>query len=270
MNPVKLYWSGGNRNEVNFGDTISPMIVEALSGRPVAYASPKDCEMVAIGSVLNKIAVKKWKRYFSLRFSPVHVWGSGSFSAESLGRASHLAIHAVRGPKTKEALGLTGDVVYGDPGLLVSDIIPVKAGESKARWGIIPHVHDRQSDLLARISAALKGSVIIDLGDRDLSRTARMIAGCDFILSTSLHGMITADSYGIPNAWMKISENVVGSDWKFNDYFLSVSRTVRQPLVLPDEFDKLATLESYLDVASPEIVEERKNGLLQAFRNIGL
>jgi hypothetical protein len=45
------------------------------------------------------------------------------------------------------------------------------------------------------------------------------IAQCNSILSSSLHGLITADSLRIPNIRIEISTAIRGGDWKFNDYY---------------------------------------------------
>ena len=42
---------------------------------------------------------------------------------------------------------------------------------------------------------------------------------CQFILSSSLHGLIMADSFGIPNQWMVLSDKVEGKNFKFYDYY---------------------------------------------------
>lgn len=41
---------------------------------------------------------------------------------------------------------------------------------------------------------------------------------CKYIISSSLHGLICADSICIPNRWIKLSE-LLGSDFKFHDYY---------------------------------------------------
>lgn len=51
------------------------------------------------------------------------------------------------------------------------------------------------------------------------------IVKCEFVLSSSLHGIIFADSFGIPNAHMNVSTRVMGGSYKFDDYVQAVNRT---------------------------------------------
>jgi hypothetical protein len=39
------------------------------------------------------------------------------------------------------------------------------------------------------------------------------------VISSSLHGLIVADSLGIPNVWLRLSPDVLGGDYKFKDYY---------------------------------------------------
>ena len=52
---------------------------------------------------------------------------------------------------------------------------------------------------------------------------------------TSLHGLIVADAYGIPNARVNISNKLIGGDFKFKDYCLSVGREIDLGYQLTDE-----------------------------------
>src|SRR3954466_15763819 len=98
---IRLYWYGGSRNEVNFGDTLSPMIVKHLSGKDVKYAHIHSCDLAAIGSLLDKIIMRQWKRPLHLRFDKIRIWGTGSFGPEKLpGAGNRLAFAAVRGHLT--------------------------------------------------------------------------------------------------------------------------------------------------------------------------
>ncbi len=266
---IRLYWSGGNRNEVNFGDSISPVIVRHLSGKDVAYANINACDVAAIGSLLDKIIAREWKRLLRLRFDKIRIWGTGSFAPDTLlqGR-DRLAIAAVRGNLTRDAMKLDDSVALGDPGLLVGSL-DIKA-EKKYRWGIIPHVIDRKVDVIQDMHKNAGRSCIIDLADPDVLAVAGKIRACDFIISSSLHGLITADAFGIPNVWMRVSENVYGGNWKFLDYFSTVGRTETEPLHLQNTAPDLRSLENTASRVSGGLVEERQKSLVTAFAKMGL
>jgi hypothetical protein len=262
---IRLYWQGGERGEINFGDSISPLLVSALSGREVVYGDIYNCELAAVGSILDKIVAKQWKRLLRLKLHTIKIWGSGSFGPDRIARYGKLDIFAVRGPLTRDAMGLNSSMVLGDPGLLVDRLI--SRPEKVFRWGIIPHVVDREHGVVREMNLATPHSCVINLADPDLLATARTIASCDYIISSSLHGLIAADSFGIPSLWMRLSGDVFGGDWKFHDYFQSVGRSERVPVAMVAD---LRTLEPLAAVADRKTIDQRKQGLEEAFRGMGI
>ena len=58
----------------------------------------------------------------------------------------------------------------------------------------------------------------LDIFD-DVGSFISQLTECEFILSSSLHGLIMADSFGIPNQWMVLSDKVEGKNFKFYDYY---------------------------------------------------
>lgn len=46
---------------------------------------------------------------------------------------------------------------------------------------------------------------------------------CDIIISSSLHGIVFAHSYGKKALWIEISKNVIGDGYKFYDYYSSLN-----------------------------------------------
>lgn len=262
---IRLYWMGGNRGEINFGDSMSPLIVEMMAGRPVRYAPPENCDLIAMGSLLDKVEKKKLKRLLRFRFDPIRVWGSGAFCVEPVTRRG-LAPFAVRGHLTRQALQLPQEMSLGDPGLLV-DRFDVRRGKEH-RWGIVPHVADRNESLIHELRAANPGALLIDLGDPDLRETLRKIQSCEFIISSSLHGLVTADAFGIPSVWLRVSGNLYGGDGKFMDYFSAVGRTENRP-VRPRLPFSLSALEAGAGMAAPALVARRRVELAKAFQAMG-
>ena len=90
---LRLYWSA---SKPNVGDWLSPLIVGAQSKREVVHAHTKQCDMIAIGSILQKLKNHWWS-------SKIDVWGSGlMFDCKPM-KVKH-RVHAVRGKLTRERL----------------------------------------------------------------------------------------------------------------------------------------------------------------------
>lgn len=54
-----------------------------------------------------------------------------------------------------------------------------------------------------------------------LKKNLKEISQCKYIISTSPHGLIIADSHEIPNCWCEVSDKILGNNFKFHDYFSS-------------------------------------------------
>jgi len=65
---------------------------------------------------------------------------------------------------------------------------------------------------------------IIDIQETNVQKFIDSINECENVLSSSLHGMIIADAFRIPSARVSFSDKIVGGDFKFHDYCLSVNR----------------------------------------------
>lgn len=85
---------------------------------------------------------------------------------------------------------------------------------------------------------------IINVIDPTINRFVDEVNSCEIILSSSLHAIICGDSYGIPSYWIKLSDKVFGSGFKFRDYFLSVKRYTLDPIV-PSLEDSLENLNDH-------------------------
>jgi len=110
--------------------------------------------------------------------------------------------------------------VYGDPALLFPRFYNPEI-KKKYKIGVIPHYVDADSNWIKSLNN--DEVKIIDICS-DTHSFIDSIKECELIVSSSLHGIIAADAYGIPNMWIKISEKVGGSGFKFRDYFASVKR----------------------------------------------
>ena len=152
------------------------------------------------------------------------MWGSGLISNKSRPVFPPRAILAVRGPLTRqrlESLGISTPAVYGDPALLLPKFYQAKS-KKKYKIGIIPHLIDKHHlDLRKPLPDTMN---IIDIQEKDIQLFIDRVNECEYILSSSLHGMIIADAFRIPSVRVIFTRNPIGGDFKFHDYCLSVNR----------------------------------------------
>lgn len=212
---IPLSWCEGR----NWGDALSPWLVQQLSGKvPIHLKGLHHDRYMVIGSILGGANER------------AEVWGSGFIREDEGLIGKPRAVHAVRGPLSREKLlrfGVDCPEVYGDPALLLPWFFNPQVEKTHA-VGIIPHyidkahpwVKDQSRDPQVRILDIESGIEEFVIG----------VKSCEVILSSSLHGLICADSYGIPNAWILLSDEVMGGDFKFRDYRASIGAGVPSAL----------------------------------------
>ncbi|PAU95032.1 hypothetical protein CK240_16780 [Paracoccus salipaludis] len=225
---LKMYWfrrGGGNANG-NFGDELGPLLVSHLTGRSVEWAAAEECDLVSIGSILSQVSKSATR---SKRMSDLLVWGSGLIEEDIEQLDPCLKPMAVRGKNTRDALGLHKDLPLGDPGIL-SNLL-VEPSSKKYAWGIVPHFTHRRSAVIKEISEA-NGCRLIDATDPVVD-VLQAISSCSAIVSSSLHGLIVADSYSVPCYWLDLKSHK-SHDYKFSDYCSGLSRDMFPRLGMND------------------------------------
>lgn len=261
---IKLYWCRGKGRDdptrCNFGDYLSPLIVEMASRRPVEYAPIHKADMLAIGSIMNREC--KAKRFLMPR--RLHVWGSGTDAPERVFSARH-HYHAVRGRHTlAQIAGEPAAVALGDPGLLAREWWEGRPRPDKRyTLGVIPHYVDRDAGPVRQV-ATQPGVCIIDVY-WPVEEVLRAIQSCHFILSSSMHGLIVADAFSVPNRRVALSRGKI-SDFKFVDYYSAFGLDEPASLSAGDLAAATATDAERLvgNYCRPQL-EAVKTGLLSAF-----
>ena len=206
----------------NFGDEFPKDLITKLLKRPIEPTNnPEKAELFAIGSILSYLPIKLSRK--------VYVWGSGFISNEKEKDTQlpldQIVYTAVRGEYTKDRLQkyINPSITLGDPGILVSMVY--QASRKTEKIGVVPHYVDVKNELVERLRNDERFLVIDPLDSPET--VAKEISSCKCVFSSSLHGLIFADSYGIPNARVCFSNKVYGGDYKFKDYCSGVGQKYR-------------------------------------------
>lgn len=156
------------------------------------------------------------------------VWGSG-VPRNKAPRKKLKKIYAVRGPLTRETLINAGNdcpEVYGDPALLLPYYYNPQI-EKKYKIGIIPHWTSRPERYISEKILNDPEVKIIKMGGyKKWTDVIDEILSCEYIVSESLHGLIVAEAYGIPNVWAYM--NFSSQNIKYHDFFLSLDKEGRR------------------------------------------
>ena len=216
---VPLTWVAATRAQdyLNLGDALSPVMVALLSGKQTVHQAhnKSNLRMAAVGTIAQ-----------NLKGGDVSVWGTGSSRYINTGQegeripfvpdpATRYRVHATRGPVSRALLGeenAIGAPVFGDPVWALPRFYNPKI-EKKWEIGVIVHLSDlngRLLDALPReaytrynIPAEFEGTVRIintltAISADSMQKKLDEILSCRRLVSTSLHGMVFAESYGIP------------------------------------------------------------------------
>ena len=208
----------------NWGDAISPTLVELLSGRNVRYVgSTRRHRYSAVGSILDRAD------------GYTEVWGSGFIEEPIAPPVPPRAIHAVRGPLTRGAYitaGIACPEVYGDPALLLPRFFDPDVPRRHS-VGVIPHFVDKRHPWVVR-QRGDPDVCIIDV-EGDPWEFVKGVKSCEVVLSSSLHGLICADAYGVPSLWVSLTGKTLGGSFKFWDYYQSIGVAASHPVPVTAE-----------------------------------
>lgn len=205
------YWKG----KKNFGDLLTPLLIKRFTNLSSEWSDAAHSELAMVGSIIEHLP-SDWKGVIA---------GCGSLHDITKVAFPRAKILALRGPLT--AKGLKGDFILADPGLLADELVPLQAKEYDL--GIIPHWTDttlEHNPIFKKYSPK-----IIRVSDDPLKVIAE-IGKCKKIISSSLHGIIVADAFGIPRR-IEIPPLALsntkreGGLFKWRDYSLSIGMELR-------------------------------------------
>lgn len=231
------YWDGDN-----LGDAISPVVVEhmlELKGISPTTKVEGTKHLFAIGSVITA------------GVQDGTVWGSGVLYT-TLGyriKNRDLDIRSVRGPMTRIVLmeyGYGVPEIYGDPAIIMPEIYMPQKVEKKYKYGIVAH---KNGSKYISNPEQLDGTYrYIDIKTKDYKKFVDELLSVEYVISSSLHGIILAESYGIPAILIQPDFSL----FKYYDWYCGTGRA-EFPII-----KSLAevTTEKFLQVPDLSIVRE--------------
>lgn len=231
-----LFYDAGKVLPRNWGDDINYFLLKELFKRnivcydysSIAHRTNKNNYLV-IGSTLTLLCNSK-----------TIVWGAGVIDPFAELPEKPRKVLAVRGPLTRKYLlerKIECPEVYGDPALL-SPLIYNPGIKKKYKLGIIPHYSDFDSPILESLKKAPEVLFIKMEGYKNWTDVIDQINSCEQIASSSLHGLILAEAYKIPNLWIEIEGNLMGGHFKFHDFFLSIGKDRKNPCIINKDTTK--------------------------------
>ena len=265
--PCKLiYWS----NHKNLGDELSPYLVKKITGKDFQAIKRTELHcphtLLAVGSMLSRYTLKR----------NIVVWGTGTLTRSCFApkrlkifpvtrffknlkiwqRQYYIEqpdIRAVRGPRTRqliEELGFFCPRIYGDPAILLPLFYKPRRLDHTYRAGVIFHHAHKISNKV--VSALLEKDVrvisIARQGDSEIEDFIDEVCSCERIYSSSLHGLIVAQAYGIPTQWIQEMNREIHPDQehKFYDYFEGANQEIQAPYMLATlDFLNLSKMITY-------------------------
>jgi len=258
-NRVNLHWWSTERadEKENLGDYLSYIVVqEMLSKKGLSLDTPisKTKHLYGIGSIIQGGAQN------------ATIWGSGLKNGNKdfnwLTRLTRkLDIRLVRGPQTRKALldnGYNCPEKYGDPAIIMPLIYKPNRQKKIKDYLVVLHLATAL-DIKEYLSPVCKG----------YKKFIDELCSAKLVISSSLHGIILAEAYGIPAILLMDKET--NNMFKYNDYYYStgryeypIARNVEEalkmkPAALPDVSQLQKNILETFPYDLWEIGKEKKN-----------
>lgn len=237
--------------EDNLGDYLAVILVEQMKKRleiDDGKKLKKTRHLYAVGSILQA------------GYQNATVWGSGFLEDPVGGKLAYLMhgkplrkldVRAVRGPLTRSALlklGHNCPEVYGDPAILMPLFYQPQKTNEKKPYVIVRHFSDKN-----------KQASDLNILTTDYQSFIDSLCHSERVVSSSLHGIILAEAYGIPAVlYLPESSESELTLYKYKDYYMGTGRS---------EFPVAHTIEEALTMQPCEIPDmtQQSENLFKAF-----
>jgi len=203
------YWT----KKKNFGDLLAPYLLNRFANVDCALSTPEDADVAVIGSILHHLPPD---------FAGT-VLGCGNLYPTFTPQLQNATVLALRGPLT--APGYKGGHAIGDPGLLAPELVTPTT--KVWRTAIVPHLTDHKLETMREFVAGPDSIVVHPW--RDPLWVAQTIAESRRVVTSSLHGTILADAFGIPRRVIHsttLDNPNEGGRFKWQDYSAAIDMPI--------------------------------------------
>lgn len=233
------YWD----KVVNIGDQISKPIVEWMlerKGLRLDQRVKHTSHLLALGSIIG------------CGHFDATIWGSGintpiaTYRTGRWRKSVKYDVKAVRGPLTKQVLESFGydcsQCVFGDPGILMPYLYVPESSEKKYGISVIKHFKTAHGE-----NETTEGVYhFINVETDDYKEFINEIVASGKVISSSLHGIILSEAYGVPAVFLNENGSMDREIVKYYDWYYSTgrrnvysARTIEEavsasPMPLPD------------------------------------
>lgn len=220
---------GFKGNPYNLGDSLGEVIVQfLLEQKGIDMDAP-----VSKTKHLNCVGSNIFGSY-----QDATIWGSGAFPRYPTKKqyfcqklsGRKLDIRAVRGPLTREVLqklGYNCPETYGDPAILMPMIYNPNI-EKKYHSLVIPQYFYEK-----KFRAAHPNERMVSMNTNDYKHVIDEIVASEIVITSSLHGIILAEAYGVPAVFFRGLRKSI--DFKYHDWYCS---TGRDDITLSDTYEE--------------------------------
>ena len=246
-----LEWPVNGKVSENWGDRLNPALVHLLSGQKpvprsqvwnISFRSVHYMIGSGLGGVVDPNAV---------------IYGTGFLKYSQKPKVLPRNIVSVRGPLSSqkyEEAGWPTSIPFGDMALVLPHFYRPREYKARYEIGIIPHFREFNSDAWAYLRRS-SNAKFIDICS-PIVEVVEQISTCKVIASSSLHGLIAADAYGIPSVWVRASDSPRGDYFKFHDYLMSVNKYVEKPVRITEHVRAVDLINKASEASCPLDINE--------------
>ena len=248
-NEINLEWW---KASVNIGDTLAEVVYKYMLDYyklDPQKAIEKTIHLNTVGSI---IAIKNYDAV---------IWGSGLHCTTTISNLMRhrnyvkYDIRAVRGPITEgllEAAGYKCSHIYGDPAIIMPLIYTPTNIKKEYNVSVVVHY----SNLKTAKDLEESGYHIIDVHTNDYKYFIDEICKSKLVISSSLHGIILAETYGVQAVFLR--NGIENEEIKFYDWYFSTNRHSVLALDSIDEWKNSVPMQL------PDLDSMRRN-LIESF-----